>query len=243
MANTAIPSLSPTLNIPNDQTQFLNMGPGVIWTGNNIRTKPRYFPDYGDKDEFPNDGGITNYTNTNIFSTEWEEGLKVSYDGGKHHSVNIEYYGEERWMPASVYNGHGFMLYNNSDKNNATFLSRYSLVFAHRTEEWWRNYGVRYTSTPSTGYKYLRLSSDNPSDLSRINEIRGFGKDWLFQGFTFNVQTGGGVGSVASSTWIYNLRVGHKYSNTNSNLRVIPNGKRSYGHRDRSPTTFTDPYS
>ena len=242
MTNIAIPSVSPTLNIPADKLQFLNLGPGVIWTGNDLRTKPTFTPNYGYQGEYEQDGAITDYKNTNIFSPNSTQGLIVNYDGGKTHSANIEFHGANRWMPASVYNGHGFILNNNSSSNNATFLANYSLIFVHKRDELWINYGFKVADAPNLGDKYYSVSSNRASDRDTINEIRGFSSAYILQGFLFNIRTGSGAGSTVSSTKVYNLRIGHKYSDTGSDLRVIPNGKRSFGHRDRNPVTFTNPY-
>jgi hypothetical protein len=254
--NIAIKSLPLIYNIPNGtQAEYDGLGEGVKWTGKNIRRKNTFTPSHGDKEEFyhngvtNSDGSITGILSLgavqeSFYGVGVDKGYKVTQDAGSSYGANVEMYGDGRWMPASAYYGHGFRTLESSDSNNALYLRNYALVFAHRSNSGYRSYGVETGSTKAVkGSGYFKFSPDRSTDVPKINEIRSWGSDWLFQGFIFNYHTGSGVGSVISTLWIHSMKIGWKYSQyPNNTLRAIPNGVRSYGNRNNQNARFTDPY-
>jgi len=242
MANVAINTVPTDISIPNDLTTFKTK-PQVVWSGSSVKRKGTYTPNYGTKTQQTNDDawGAGSVSST-IYQDNGNNGLVVSTTSGKSHQVNHELYGDGRWMPASIFNGCGFEVNQNSSDQHALYLNFYSLVFTSATSDSWRFWGVNpndgHNSGPRSGYRYLRFNSS-----SDINTIRGWGKNWLFYGFILTLHTDGGAKKGQSSRLqAYNFKIGHKGSHNSSNYRMVPANKRSYNNRNKTQLGFSDPF-
>ena len=239
MADHKIRSLAPELAIPDALSSFKSL-PQAIWTGSQWRHKGTFTPGYGNRDVYTRDLDWTIARQDSMYQAAQATGLKLQSDAGKAYGSNIEMYGDGRWMPASVYNGIGFEVYQSSSHNNAIFLQKFALVFASKTGSGYRIYGGPYVGSGTANtYKYITFKSS-----TSINEIRGWGADWLFQGIILHARTGSGSGNVVSHMDVYNMRVGHKYNNS-TGCRITPVKTRSYGNRNATTGNqgVSDPFT
>ena len=80
---------------------------------------------------------------------------------------------------------------------------------------------------------YYRFSTQ-----SYIDEIRGWGNDWLFYGVILRVSNPGGAGSDSSEVSCRNFRVFTKGSSLSSNHRLICPSPRT--EANRATVSYTD---
>jgi len=232
-----------TIDIPTGLTDFKNKEQ-VVWTGSNWRTKGSFTPGYGDKNFFKHDPSYSIQYQKDMYDYRDSTGLGLKGDAGNEHQGNYELYGDGRWMPASIFNGVGFEVYQDSSAKHAIYLRYYALVFANRDAGSYRIWGVDTGArNPAKEYRYIRVTSNSAT----VNSIRGWGPSWLFQGIVAHIWNNGGSGNSQSNMYIYNMKVGSKMSTTGGQYRYLPAGKRSYGQRDpRSGNggimNFTNPF-
>ena len=228
MANKAFKTIPGTIDIPSDLAAFKTRDQ-VVWTGETWKTKGSFAPTFGYTGTFTHNPSSSIEYQKTMYSASDSTGLAIRNDAGQTHSANYELYGNGRWMPASIFNGIGFEVFQNSNSTHAVYLKHYALVFAHRETGDWRFYGVDTgTRGPSTGYRYINVLSNSPA----VNTIRNWGPEWLFQGPLLHVANNGGAGSDVSNIYAYNMRVGSKMSTVGGQYRYLPAGKRSYGNRN-----------
>jgi len=244
MALTNFGKLIPgTIDIPTDLTSF-KQKEQVVWTGESWRTKGSFTPDYGDKNYFKHDPSYSIHYQRTMYDASNSTGLAIKGDAGNEHMGNYELYGDGRWMPASIFNGVGFEVYQESSAKHAVYLKYYALVFANRETGSYRFWGVDTGARGvSKGYRYIRVTSSS----SVVSSIRGWGAAWLFQGVILHIANPGGTGSDISYMYIYNMRVGSKMSTIGGQYRYLPAGIRSYSHRDprygkNKIMNFTNPF-
>ena len=227
MANKAFKTIPGTINIPNDLDSFKTTSQ-VVWTGSSWRTKGTFSPGYGDTSSWPHDPSYSISRQDTMYSPTQGTGLKLTSSAGNIHKGNYELYGDGRWMAASVFNGVGFEVYQNSGSKHAVYLAKYALVFANRDNSNYRIWGVNTgTTNPSSGYRFIRVQSS----ASMVSTIRGWGPTWLFQGVILHAYNNGGAGSDDSYMEVYNMKVGSKMSTLGGQYRYLPAGKRSYDKR------------
>jgi len=251
MTNHKIHTISGQIDIPSSSSGF-NALDQVVWSGSSVRDRPTFTPSNGDTTVHENDGQLSGGTPAaavGLYNPDMAYGLEFFRHIGKKHSINLETYGNGRWIPASCFNGCGFEVDyqfppNVSDGTNSLALkiARYALCFSHRTNDsWFQNYSINIPladRSAKVGTRYYSL----PSNDHRVQEIRALGKDYLFQGFSFNLTSDGGPGDIDSRVTIFNVKVGHKFSTVGPEYRMIPLRKRAYGHRNRDNEGFTDPF-
>jgi len=246
MANKGFKTIAGTIDIPSNLTDFKNRDQ-VVWTGSNWRTKGAFTPTHGDTVSWPHDPSYGFARRDNMYSPQQSSGLKLSSSAGNQHEGNYELYGDGRWMSASVFNGVGFEVYQNSGSKHAVYLRKYALVFANRDDGTYRTWGVDTgVSSPSTGYRFIRVVSS----ASMVSTIRNWGPYWQFQGLILHMYNNGGAGSDDSYIEVYNMKVGSKFSSLGGQYRYIPAGKRSYANRKIIPVNnnfvkvgLTNPFS
>ena len=226
--NVPFKTIPGTIDIPSDLNSFKNKDQ-VVWTGSSWRTKGSFTPGYGDKNHFKHDPSYSIQYQKDMYNSSDSTGLGLKGDAGNEHQGNYELYGDGRWMPASIFNGVGFEVYQDSSEKHAIYLRYYALVFANRDGGSYRIWGVDTGArNPSKGYRYIRV----PSGSATVNSIRGWGPSWLFQGIIAHIWNNGGSGKTQSYMYIYNMKVGSKMSTIGGQYRYIPAGKRPYGQRD-----------
>ena len=242
MATKAFKTIAGTIDIPSNVGDFRTRDQ-VVWTGSSWRHKGAFKPNYGDETTWPDDDEYTIARQGYMYSSSQSSGLKVeAYNVGKTHNVNYELYGDGRWMPASVFNGLGFEVYQSHGNKHSVFLKKYALVFASRDNSEYRVWGVDTgTTNPSAGSRYIKVLSS----ASMVSSIRGWGPTWLFQGIIVHIANNGPTGSSSSNIEIYNMRVGSKMSTLGGQYRMIPAGKRGYDKRKAIAGNigFNDPFS
>ena len=228
MTNVPFKTIPGTIDIPTNLNDF-KAKDQVVWTGSSWREKGSFTPGYGDTNYFEHDPSYSIQYQNNMYNSRSTTGLKIKGDAGQQHSGNYEQYGDGRWMPASIFNGVGFEVYQDSSAKHAIYLKYYALVFANRDNSTYRTWGIDTGArAPSIEYRYIKVASSN----SIVNSIRSWGPSWLFQGIILHIANPGGAGSDISNMNVYNMRVGSKMSTIGGQYRYLPAGKRSYGQRD-----------
>ena len=244
MANKAFKMIPGTIDIPSDLSSFKNKEQ-VVWTGQSWREKATFTPTHGDRNQFKKDPSGSINRQGDMYDPRDSTGLHIKWDAGNQHMTTYEIYGDGRWMPASIFNGVGFEVYQSSSTKHGVYLRYYCLTFANRDSGSYRTWGVDTGARdPSKGYRYIRV----PSSSSTVNTIRSWGPSWVFQGIMVHVWNNGGSSSDASEMTVYNMKVGSKMSTIGGQYRYLPAGKRSYEQRDprrgnNNIMHFTDPFS
>ena len=240
MANKKIQSIGSEISIPSDLEEF-KYRPQVVWTGSSWRDKEAFYTTDGYISEFQHDGSISPGSGSgNLYTANEADGIDFLIKSNNSQHGNTETIGDSRWMPATIFNGCGFEVHQSHGNVNSMYLQKWCLAFSHRHDNTFhRTWGVNTNATaPYAGYRYIKLPD------SDISGIRNMGKDWLLQGLIFNYRTNFGFGTdINSGLRIYNLRVGHKFSDVNNNYRYIPCKRRSYTDRNIVNAGFTDPFS
>ncbi len=240
MTNIQIKTLGPEISIPTDLAGFKTK-PSVVWTSSSWRDKIAFKTTHGYINEFKNDNSIAPGSGSgNLYSPQETDGIDFTVNSGTLHHGNTETVGACRWMPASVFNGCGFEVHQSDDHENAIYLRQWAVIFSNRLNEGYRFWGVDCSLNflPRKGYRYLTFPQ------SEIDSIRKWGSQYVLQGFIFNYRTNSWPGSSrTSSLKIYNVKVGHKFSDINNNYRYLPPSKRSYANRNNVNAGFTDPFS
>jgi len=240
MGNATFKTIPGTIDIPTDLGAF-KLKEQVVWSGSQWRKKGAFSPNYGFTGNFPSDdeSGYLNRQDTMYASDRATSGLEIKWSAGNRHYQNYEQYGDGRWIPASVFNGIGFEIYQSSDSQHALYVAYYALVFASKTGGTYRTFGVDTGARgPYKGFRYLRIASNSAS----TNTIRSWGSSWVFQGIILHVYNDGGAqGSQNSTVNCYNMRVGSKMSTLGGQYRMLPAGKRPYSKRNVTGNApFTD---
>ena len=241
MSNVAINTVPTEITIPNSLTDFKNRAQ-VVWTGSSVKAKATYTPSHGTTTRQNNDSAWgQGSVSQGIYQPNGNNGWVLTVTSGKSYNQNHEFHGDGRWMPASMFNGCGFEIHQNSSSTHALYLKFYSIIF-HSDTGSWRQWGVNpndgYNSGPRSGYRYLRFNAS-----SDINTIRGWGNTWKLYGFILTVHTDGGIQAGNTSTIkAFNFKVGHKGSNHSSNYRMVPAKKRSMANRNNTQVGFSNPF-
>lgn len=241
MADVPFKTIAGTIDIPSDLTAFKTRDQ-VVWTGSSWRLKGAFSPGYGDTSNWPDSPSYSINRQNTMYSSQQSSGLKLTSSAGNQHEANYELYGDGRWMAASVFNGIGFEVYQNSGGRHAVYLKKYALVFANRDNSNYRIWGVDTgTSSPSNAYRYIKVLSS----AGMVSTIRSWGPTWLFQGIIIHAYNNGGTGTTDSYMEVYNMKVGSKMSTLGGEYRMIPAGKRRYDNRKVTAGTvgFNDPFS
>lgn len=236
MADQKIPTLQPSQDVT--ESNF-NSIPRPLWTGDDLKLIGPYYADGGyTNHEIESDGALPPQSlNVNMYVNDENSGIIVSTKSGMTHNSNIEMTGNCRWMPASVFNGVGFRVKQDTTELHALYLRNYSIFLANKTLTNYYRYTIHVVNNPVAG-NYLYIT-----DSTAINDIRALGNDWLVSGLCFQVYTNGGItGADNSSIKIYDVKFGHRYSLTGGNYRVIPSPRRSYADRNKNILGFTDPF-
>ena len=242
MANKIIPTLGSEISIPTALADFKSK-PQVVWTGSTWVDKPTFTPTHGFTQEFKNDGQpiSAGSGSGNLYTPNETDGIDFSVKSQTYSYGNTETKGDVRWMPANVFNGCGFEVRQNHDTMHSIYLKHWCVIFANRSNNNTRFWGVDTgANDPYAGYRYIRFPESN------INNIRNWGPTWLLQGFIFNFATNGGLdisGQVDSAIRLYNLKVGHKFSEVSDDYRYIPSKRRSFSERNNVNAGFSDPFS
>lgn len=213
-----------------------------VWSGSSWRAKGTFSPQYGDTSSWPNESSYAIERQGSLYLPSDTSGFRLGSTSGNSHTSNYESYGDGRWMPASIFNGIGFEVYQGSSGKHAIYLKKYGLIFANKTSGSYRIWGVNTgTTSPSVGYRYININSSD----SVVSSIRGWGSSWLFQGLVLHIANNGGTGTTESHMEVYNLKVGHKVSTNGSGYRCIPAAYRSYTNRDKTSgfAAFDNPYT
>ena len=228
MANVPFKTIPGTIDIPRDLNSFKTTEQ-VVWTGKQWRTKGSFTPNYGDTNYYEHDPSYSIHYQRDMYDSSPSTGLALKGDAGAVHSGNYELYGDSRWMPASIFNGVGFEVYQESSAKHAIYLKYYALLFANRDNGNYRTWGFDTGArSPSLEYRFMSI----PSNHAAVNVIRNWGSSWLFQGVILHIANEGGAGSSISYMYVYNMRVGSKMSTVGGQYRYLPAGKRSYEQRD-----------
>ena len=213
-----------------------------VWSGSQWRAKSTFSPQYGDTSSWPNESAYALERQGSLYLPSEGSGLRVGSTSGSSHTSNYESYGDGRWMPASIFNGIGFEVYQGSSGKHAIYLKKYGLIFANKTSGSYRIWGLNTgASSPSQGYRFMEVSSSN----SVTSSIRSWGSGWLFQGLVLHIANNGGTGTTESHMEVYNLKVGHKSTTNGNGYRIIPAAYRSYSNRAKTSgfAAFSNPYT
>lgn len=241
MANKGFKTLPTAIDIPTSLSNFKNRAQAV-WTGSSWRNKGTFSPQYGDTSSWGNDSAYAIERQGSLYLPSEGSGLRVGSTAGSSHESNYECFGDGRWMPASIFNGLGFEVYQGSSGKHAIYLKKYALVFASKTSGSYRIWGFNTgASSPSTGFRFMEVSSSNSATAS----IRSWGSGWMFQGLILHIANNGGTGTTTSHMEVYNLKVGHKVSTNGSAYRILPAAYRSYSNRNKTSGNcgFSDPFT
>ena len=200
----------------------------INWIQNaQTATKGSFSPSYGVTDQLTDGGGPYGggymQEDNGLMQDNGTKGFKVRISNGTSHEGNIEIKisGDARWMPAAIFNGCGFEVHQNSDSKHAMWVDRYALGWksaSSSTIRWvGNNANDGKNGAPYNGYRYFDFSYQ-----SYIDQIRGFGKDWLFYGIVLHIRNNSGAGSTDSTVKCWNLKMYHKcVGSTSSNHRIL----------------------
>ena len=228
MINVPLKTIAGTIDIPTNLNDF-KAKEQVVWTGSSWREKGSFTPDYGDTNRYEHDPSYAIHYQRDMYNFSDSTGLALKGDAGTSHSGNYELYGNGRWMPASIFNGVGFEVYQESSAKHAIYLKHYALAFANREGNGYRFWGFDTGARDKAqGYRFMSIPGSNPA----VSTIRNWGPSWLFQGIILHIANNGGTGSSISYMYVYNMRVGSKMSTLGGQYRYLPAGMRSYSHRD-----------
>lgn len=241
MANKGFKTLPGTVEIPTSLSTFKTKLQAV-WTGSRWRSKGTFSPTHGDTSSWPGSSSYDIERQGSLYLPSQTSGMRIGTTSGEAHTQNFESYGDGRWMPASVFNGCGFEVYQGSDGKQAIYLKKWALVFASKTSGSYRTWGFNTgTSSPSNVYRFMEVSSSNSATAS----IRSWGSGWVFQGIILHIGNNSGIGTTTSHIEVYNMKVGHKYSTIGGAYRYLPVTMRAYSDRNKTAGIcgFTDPFT
>ena len=209
------------------------------WTDYVVEQKGKFTATHGTKHYFDSDnqfgvGGIQDAGAGGIWQPSGQKGWKYDgYKSGVAHGSNVEIKAKNsnRWMSAAMYNGCAFEWHANYGSTHAIWLDHWAVIFTHATTNSnYRFVSVNASSSPASGYRYY--AHDSNTD---INEIRGWGTDYLLYGFILKLKnSGSGAGSHATTVKAFNFKVHHKCDSTSSNHRIIVPKGRTYADRNAS---------
>lgn len=242
MANqkiTTYPTSTP--DVPDNKTDFNNLSTRIHWFPNSkVYLKPSFTASHGDKFYFGADnawgsGTAPNDANGGIWSTNANDGWKMTMNNGLDHQLNLEitFNSTSRFLPAPMFNGYGFYYNVNYAGNHAIWLRKHAASFIHKdgVQKRYVSYGGS-NEPPGTGDRFYasRLYNDI---------IRGWGPDWYFNGFVFHLMaTSKGVGSDETSIKIYKAYVSHKGRTNSSNYRLLLPKPRTLANINASNIAF-----
>ena len=244
MANKGLKMLPGTIDISGNLNTFKNTTQ-VIWTNNNRQAHGAFTPSHGWQQNFYTDNahGVGDSGSIDIYSSNQNNGQKWTSRqiGNKHQQiteVGLQNGANCRWMGANIFNGFGFEIAQTSAATHALYYAGCALTFYNGSS--WRTWGHQPIDgkTKYNGYRY-----DYMNDSSSINTIRGWGNSWKLTGIIFWIRNEGGSGKDTSSIYIYNLRIGSKFTTLGGQYRMLPAGKRSWANRNANSgnVPFTDP--
>ena len=242
MANqkiTTYPTAAP--DVPDNTTDFNNLSPRIHWFPNSKVIVPGSFTaSHGDKFYFGSDnafgpGTAPNDANGGIWSTNSNDGWKMTMNVGLTHQQNIEisFNTTSRFLPAPMFNGYAFYYNANYAGNHAIWLRKHASVWIHKdgVQKRYVSYGGS-TSPPGTGDRYYKSTFYN-------DVVRNFGSDWYFSGLLFHLNaTSSGVGSDTTSIKIYKAYVSHKGRTNSSNYRLLLPKPRTLANINASNIAF-----
>ena len=241
MALKDFKTLPGTVEIPTSLNTFKNTLQAV-WTGSSWRSKGTFSPTHGDTSSWPGSSSYAIERQGSLYLPSDTSGLRMGSNAGNSHTSNYESYGDGRWMPASVFNGLGFEVYQGSSGKHAIYLKKWGVVFASKTSSSYRTWGFDAgTSSPSNVYRFIEVSSSS----SATSSIRSWGAGWVFQGIILHIANNSGVGTTTSHMEVYNMKVGHKFSTVGGQYRYLPPTMRPYSNRNASSGNvgFTNPFT
>ena len=237
MVNTYI---DPTTNV-----ETFKGKDNIIWINQQRAKRSAITPTHGWRQNFYTDGAYGTGSLNNFFTPKKEEGLRWVNNtiGNKHQElIEIGLTGNNaRWLPASMFNGFGFEVYQASNAKHALYYAGCALVFYNGSN--YRTYGVQPQDGRGDavfkGYRYIYLNNS-----SKINEIRNWGSSYKLTGVYLWMRNEGGGGSDSGvSIYMYNFKVHHKSPIAANNLKMIPAGKRPWSQRNANSgnVPFTNP--
>lgn len=241
MTNKPFKTLPTQIDIPTSLSTFKTKEQAV-WSGSSWRAKGTFSPTHGDTSSWGNESAYALERQGSLYLPSEGSGMRLGSNSGSSHTSNYESYGDGRWMPASIFNGIGFEVYQGSSGKHAIYLKKYGLIFASKTSGSYRIWGLNTgAGSPSQGYRFMEVSSSN----SVTSSIRSWGAGWVFQGLVLHIANNGGSGTTESHMEVYNLKVGHKLSTTGSAYRCIPATMRAYSSRNKTSGNcgFTNPFT
>ena len=237
MANQSAPSVPSNMGtIPSTLADF-NNADQVDWlVGVQSKAKGEVVCNYGSKrtlssQSAPYGNGSAKST---LFSTA--QGWSAILTNGSSHYQNFELRWKEknRWCPASIFNGFGGQFKQHNDKAHSMYFTDLALIFMGKYDE-----TFIFTSdgklSNSKGVKDVYYTF---STQAYIDEIRGWGNDWLFYGVILRVSNPGGAGSDQSEVSCRNFRVFTKASSLSTNHRLICPSPRTQANR--AVVSYTD---
>jgi hypothetical protein len=227
MANEKLKTWSTNMGTPPSSLSDFKNKEQIDWVGSKRQYKGGQIkPTHGDTNSWVTPGN--EHSSGSISSTLYgnlDQGWNYSGKNGNEHLTQIEFVDGNRWMPAEIYNGFGFEVYQSSDAKHAVYLERYCLIFTTGTSSY-RRYAFGGNSSDGK-YKYQGYRYIKHSDSSHINTIRSW-TGWYLYGFCFQFKNQGGAGSDTTSMQMGNFRYFHKTSDTSNNYRIIVPKKRDF---------------
>ena len=249
MTNKAFPTIPGTINIP-DKLEDFKKQQQVVWTGSSwSRTTGITVTDGPAKgDYWGSNDSFSIIHQKSMYNYDRNSGFRV-FTHANTEKITVFYMnGNSRWMPASVFNGLGFETYhthNALSRDHMLYLANYAMIFRHRTSSETRYYGWDTGYTASPGHDTYRFDRIQTSD-NHVQEIRGWGSDWLYQGLVVVLKTQNAATTASSESYIhiYNVKVGHKFSTVGGAYRYLPLKNRGADNRDGSAGNkgFSNPF-
>ena len=242
MANqkiTTYPTATP--DVPDNKTDFNNLSTRIHWFPNSkVYIKPSFTASHGDQFYFGSDnawgaGTAPNDAGGGIWSTNANDGYRLTMNVGVTHQSNVEitFDTTSRFLPAPMWNGYGFYYNVNYAGNHAIWLRKHCVSFIHKdgVQKRYVSQGGS-TSPPGTGDRFY-------AGRNYINDIRGWGPDWYFNGFLFHLNaTSSGVGSDETTLKIYKAYISHKGRTDGSNYRLLLPKPRTLANINASNIAF-----
>lgn len=242
MANAVLKTYIPNMGpVPTGSSQFKAATPQIDWWESKCQAVGARTMTHGVGGTFNSTqaygpGSIQDNSRGGIWQDNPSYGWGIkNLNNGNAHTQNIEIFNNDknRWMPAGMFYGMGFYIYQNSGSKQAMYLRKFALIWkavvsGSTQYRFYGEWAPGKNDGPSQIYKYCPFNNSYA-----INEIQNWGWNWHLYGVLLNLENDGKAGSTTSSIFAYDFKFFHRgIANVSSNRILVP------GHRH-----FNDRYS
>ena len=192
----------------------------IDWTDKMITSeKDRFSPGYGNTQVMPS---TKKYGSGQVIDSIWQGDVNRGFDifampnssSNDYDNIELKVKDQARWMPAAIFNGCAFEVYQSSAAHSSIYVTGYALVYMSAVDQTYRYVGNNlndgHDQSPYKGYRYAKFDNE-----TYIDQIRAFGNNWLFCGIVLAMKNGSGSGEM-TSVKMWNLKMYHKCKGSTS---------------------------